>query len=245
MTQKNIFSSIGDRTSLGQKVASKIEKAILSKELSLGDKLPSEHELCEQFEVSRTSVREAIRILSTQGIVQVEKGKGAFVKNLSSQSVIDGILKFYQQRLSGEYPLDLTRARKAIEPNIAYYAALNRTEKDLQKLEEHFRLEKENEEDLCLTFKYDMAFHIDLAYASKNKAFILMLKPLIQFKLEVEMKVGDAPDNADLCHQQLLDAIIDRDAESAKKSMIEHLNNAEVEHSILISSKKANTKINI
>ena len=90
-----------------------------------------------------------------------------------------------------------------------------------------------------------MAFHIDLAYATKNKVFILMLKPLIQFKLEVEMKVGDAPDNADLCHQQLLDAIIDRDAESAKKSMIEHLNNAEVEHSILISSKKANTKINI
>lgn len=227
MIQKNIFSNIDDRISLSQKVALKIEEAILHKVLSLGDKLPSEHELCEQFGVSRTSVREAITILTTQGIVGVEKGKGkgAFVKNLSSQSVIDGILKFYQHshRLVGEYPLDLTRARQAIEPSIAYYAALNRTEKDLQKLEEHFKLEQENEEDFRIAFNYDMAFHIDLAHASKNKVFILMLEPLIQFKIEVKINERDSPDTSINWHKKILKAVKDQDAESAKNFMIEHL----------------------
>ena len=152
MEQKNIFSNIVDRTSLSHKVASKIEEAILSRELSLGDKLPSEHELCEQFGVSRTSVREAIKILTTKGIIEAEKGKGAFVKNLSSQSVMDGILKFYQQRSDGEYPMDLTHARLAIEPSIAYFAALNRTEEDLQKLKEHFKLMQENKKYSYVAF---------------------------------------------------------------------------------------------
>ncbi len=240
MVRKRIFSSIGDRTSLGQKVALKIEEAILNKEFSQGDKLPSENELCEQFEISRTSVREAINILSTQGIIEVKKGKGAFVKSLSSQSAIGGILKFYQHRMTGEYPIDLTHARQALEPCIAYYAALNRTENDLQRLEKHYKELLVNKNDNKISFENDMAFHIDLAYASKNKVFILMLKPLIQFKLEVELKEGDAPGMAIQWHRKIFDAIKDRDAESAKKIMTEHLKIAEEEHSELISSKKIN-----
>ncbi len=104
----------------------RIEEAILNKVITAGDKLPSERELCEQFGVSRTSIREAIRILTTQGIVEVEKGKGIFVKNISSKSVADGILKFYKHRLDGEYALDLVHTRQALEPSIAYFAALNR-----------------------------------------------------------------------------------------------------------------------
>ncbi len=238
MVQKNIFPSIGDRTPLSQKVAITIEKAILNKEFSLGDKLPSEHELCEQFGVSRTSVREAIRILATQGIIGVEKGKGAFVKNISSQSVIDGILKFYQHRLAGEYPLDLTRARQAIEPCIAYHAALNRTEKDLQKMEEHFKLEQETEEDFYLTFTYDMAIHIDLAHASKNKVFILMLEPLIQFKIEVWINDRVGVDTSLFWHEKILKAVKDQDAKSAQKFMTEHLEEVEEEHLKTISNTK-------
>ena len=237
MALKSIFSSIGDRSSLGQKVAVKIDEAILNKELSIGDKLPSEHELCEQFKVSRTTVREAIKILTTQGIVEVEKGKGAFVRSISSQSVIDGILKFYQHRMAGEYPIDLTHARQAIEPCIAYYAALNRTENDLQKLGEHYKQQLVNKNDNWISFKYDMAFHIDLAYASKNKVFILMLIPLIQFKFEIELKAGDDPDIALSWHKKILEAVKDRDAKSANKFMIDHLQIAEKEHSKSILSK--------
>lgn len=238
MVQESIFSSIGDRTPISQKVATKIEGAILSKELSLGDKLPSEHELCKQFEVSRTSVREAIKILTTQGIIGVEKGKGAFVKNLTSESVVEGILKFYQHGLAGEYPIDLSHARQAIEPSIAYYAALNRTEDDLQKLEGHYKQLIANKHNYELAFKNDMDFHIDLACASKNKVFILMLKPLIKFKFEVEIKFGDAPDIAVSWHKKIFDAVKNQNAESAKNLMTKHLSIAEVEHSKLIAKDK-------
>ena len=242
MVQKSIFSSIGDRTPLSQKVAVKIEEAILNKELFPGDKLPSEHELCEQFGVSRTSVREAIRILTTQGIVEVEKGRGIFVKNLSSKSVTDGILKFYKHRLDGGYAIDLMHTRQAIEPSIVHYAALNRTKDDLLILEKDLKQIEANRTNSELNVLFDMAFHVDLAQASKNKIFILMLKPLLQLisplKFDVISKIDEAPDVATLWHEKIFQAVKDQDAESAKNAMIEHLRIAEEHLNIILSNEK-------
>ena len=242
MVQRSIFSSISDRTSLSQKVAIKIDEAILNKELSLGDKLPSEHELCEQFGVSRTSVREAIRILTTQGIVEVEKGRGIFVKNLSSKSVTDGILKFYQHRLDGGYAIDLMHTRQAIEPSIVYYAALNRTNDDLLILEKDLKQIEANSTNSEMNVIYDMAFHVNLAQASKNKIFVLMLKPLLQLipplKFDVISKIDEAPDVATLWHKKIFQAVKDQDAESAKNAMIEHLRIAEEHLNVILSNEK-------
>ncbi|VAX28695.1 Transcriptional regulator, GntR family [hydrothermal vent metagenome] len=227
----NMFSSIGDRTPLSQKVAIKIEEAILSKELSPGDKLPSEHELCEQFGVSRTSVREAVRILTTQGIVEVKKGRGIFVKNLSSQNVTDGILKFYQHRLGGEYAADLIHTRQALEPSIAYFAAKNRTEEDLELIEKNLRLIEKNHDNPEESAKYDIEFHDSLARASKNMLFVLMMRPLhklippIKSKIHAELK--GSTDVALLWHAKIYQAIKNKDAERARDAMIEHLRIAE------------------
>ncbi len=231
MTSVNIFSSIGDRTPLSQKVAIKIEEAILRKELSPGDKLPSEHELCEQFGVSRTSVREAVRILTTQGIVEVEKGRGIFVKNLSSQSVTDGILKFYQHRLGGEYALDLVHTRQALEPSIAYFAAIRRTEEDLEIIEKNLKLIEENHDNPKESARYDIEFHDSLAKASKNMLFVLMMRPLHNLippvKSRIHEKLKGSTDVALLWHDKIYQAIKEKDANGAQNAMIEHLKIAE------------------
>lgn len=231
MVKTNIFSSIGDRTPLSQRVAIKIEEAILSKELSPGDKLPSEHELCEQFGVSRTSVREAVRILNTQGIIEVEKGRGIYVKNLSSQNVTDGILKFYQHRLGGEYAADLIHTRQALEPSIAFFAAKNRTEEDLELIEKNLKLIEKYHDDPKESAKYDIEFHDSLAKASKNMLFVLMMRPLHKLippiKSKIHEKLKGSTDVALLWHDKIYQAIKEQNAEKAKKAMIEHLRIAE------------------
>ena len=75
-----IFNSVGNKELLSQKVAAEIENAIISKKIPPGDRLPSELELCSQFGVSRTAVREALRTLSAKGMISIEKGRGIFVK---------------------------------------------------------------------------------------------------------------------------------------------------------------------
>ena len=231
MAVKGIFTNIGDRIPLSQKVASKIEEAILSKELSVGDKLPSEHELCNQFGVSRTSIREAVKILNTQGMVEVEKGRGIFVKNLSSQSVTDGILKFYQHRLDGEYALDLVHTRQALEPSIAYYAAQNRTTEDLETIEKYINLLNKHRNKADLSARYDLEFHKSLAVASQNKMFLLMMKPLQglipKVKERIHAVLKDSTDVAMIWHDKIFEAVKSGDAEEAKNCMIEHLKIAE------------------
>ena len=243
MAENGMFSSIGERVPLSQKVADKIEEAILSKELNVGDKLPSEHELCEQFGVSRTSVREAIKILITQGIVEVEKGRGIFVKNLSSKNVADGILKFYKHRLDGEYALDLIHTRQALEPSIAYYAALNRTEDDLRVIKENIDFLNKYHDNPNKSAKYDLEFHDSLAVASKNMLFLLMMRPLQQLippiKSKIHALLKDSTDVALIWHDKIYEAVRDRDADAAKAGMVEHLKIAEDQIGLIFTNESS------
>ncbi len=241
MPAKGLFKNIGDRVPLSQKVATKIEEAILSKELSVGDKLPSEHEMCDQFGVSRTSVREAIRILVTHGIVEVEKGRGIFVKNLSSKNVADGILKFYKHRLDGEYALDLIHTRQALEPDIAYYAALNRTDEDLRIIKENIDFLNKYHNNPNKSAKYDLGFHDSLTVASKNMLFLLVMRPLQQLippiKARIHSVLKNSTDVALVWHDRIYEAVRDQDADSARSSMVEHLRIAEEQIQLIFTNE--------
>lgn len=241
MSEKELFTSVADKEPLSKKIAAQIENAILNKEIAVGEKLPSENELCNQFNVSRTSIREAIKILITQGIVEVQKGKGIFVKNPSSENVTEWILKFYKYRLNGAYARDLIHARQAIEPDIAYYAALNRTDKDLATLERDLELFDNSKNDSVLNTKYDMAFHVDLAKASKNNLFIFMVKPLHQLipplKFDVISTINNAYEVTQEWHEKIMDAVRQKDAVGAKKAMKKHLEFAEEHINIILNRK--------
>ncbi len=101
-----MFNSIEARVPIKQLIASEIEDAILTKKYLPGAKLPSENELCAQFNVSRTSVREALQVLSAHGLITVEKGKGIFVNRITSESVINPFEKYLKQRLARQTRLD-------------------------------------------------------------------------------------------------------------------------------------------
>ena len=238
-----MFNPLAERVSIKEIIAAQIEEAILNKKYQTGSKLPSENELCKMFGVSRTSVREAIQILNVQGLVSIEKGRGIFVKNLSSESVTNSLIKFLEHRFKGDYSFDLIHARQIIEPGVAYLAALNRTEEDLKEMETDIENIKNNEGDPIKHGEYDMSFHMHLAYASKNKLIPLLLQPIHRLmpslKSSIMTNVEDAKEAAIIWHTKIFIDVQNRDPEAAKNSMIAHLQIAEkhIEQAISASAK--------
>ena len=91
----NLFSPIKDSQTLSQKIERKIEQAIRDKTLPTGSKLPTEHELCKMFAVSRTALREALRRLSARGLVDIKKGSGMYVSDYNIKDAISSLLLYY------------------------------------------------------------------------------------------------------------------------------------------------------
>lgn len=226
-----LFSVIGNRESLSTIVASRIEEVIKSKQLSSGNKLPSEKELCEKFNVSRTVIREALRLLHAKGLVSIKKGKGIFVENISTKNVTD-FLSLYLGINSNKNFIDLINARIMFEPSIAEEASRNRNDEDVLKLRSNFKKMKSNN-DLLVHAQLDVEFHLLVAQATHNNLIPLIIDPIHKLMPEIKslvMKnVPNARKSALKMHKQIIDAIEEKNPPLAFQSMKSHLSVA-LEH---------------
>src|ERR1700758_2460571 len=116
-------------------LAGELRERILTGELAEGDSLPAERELVKQAQMSRATVREALRILEVQNLVRVKTGRtgGAFVQRPTTKSMANSVTMLIRGRRIKL--VDLMETREALEPFCAQLAARNRTEDDLSKLE--------------------------------------------------------------------------------------------------------------
>lgn len=244
----NPFVPVPSRGSLSKAVESQIESAIRAKTYIPGAKLPSELELCQQFQVSRTAVREALRMLSARGLVSVEKGRGIFVRNVSAETVTDPISLYLQLQYERDASLDVIHARQIIEPPIAASAALYHTKEDAERLVKDYDDLVKNQGDYAELSHLDMRFHLDIAKASENMLIPLLLEPIHrlmpQIKSSVYENVKDAKESAVKWHKRILDAILRRDAEGARVAMIKHLEIAEqhVEQTLRRTERSSSSK---
>ena len=227
METQIIFSPLETREPLSKLISNQIEKAIFEKKYPPGSKLPSENEMCEQFGVSRTSVREALGALEAQGIIEIIKGKGMFVSYLSPETVTNPLQKYLKFKTDRNYVMDLVHARQIIEPAIAYHAAINHTDLDIAKLDSDIRALKESDGNFAMLASIDTMFHLNLAKASKNRVIPLLLSPIHdlipEVKSSVYASVTDAKASAVIWHEKIFDAVVERNAEKAKNAMEEHL----------------------
>jgi GntR family transcriptional regulator, transcriptional repressor for pyruvate dehydrogenase complex len=232
-----IFSPIQTRETLSEIVASQIEDAIRQKKFVAGDKLPSEVELCNQFSVSRTAVREALRTLSAKGLVEIIKGKGMFIRESNSDVLTDHMHLYLQLNIERDFVLDLVHARQIIEPEMAMMAALHHTEEDEKKLNADIAEFSMCEGPITKLASLDMQFHLDVARASQNAIMPLLLAPIHKLIPEIKSSVyatnNDARESALIWHRKVLDAILRRDPESARSAMVQHLKIAE-EHALVM-----------
>ena len=221
------FTPIGKAGLLSDSVESAIEEAIRSGELATGEKLPSEMALCEQFGVSRTVMREALRMLSARGMLRIEKGRGIFVSRVSADSVANPMELYLHMHSGPDHAIHVIGARQIIEPPIAAEAAMHHTEADAAKLRANVAELRTAAADSQLMSSLDMSFHLLISEASHNPMLPLFVRPIQMLmpaiKAEIYGVVDDAHSAAVHWHSLILNAILDRDPEAAREAMEGHL----------------------
>jgi len=164
-----------NRKSKQQTICASIEEAILNRIHHPGDKLPSEKELMEHYGVGRGTVREALKAMEQQGLVELRRGAngGAFVKELDPEyaSRIMSVLIRHQQ-VPEEY---ICEFREMIEVKMAAFAAERATEDDIAMLKEklksgraHAEAGEKNFEDF---YQWELSMHLAIAEISRNPLF--------------------------------------------------------------------------
>jgi GntR family transcriptional repressor for pyruvate dehydrogenase complex len=237
-----MFKNVGNRRLLSHSIEEQIEQAIRDRKLIPGQKLPTELELCHSFGVSRTVMREALRVLNSRGLIRIQKGKGMFVNAVTASSVTDPMNLYLSLNFDESYVLDVIHARQAIEPPIAAMAAEHRTAEHLVSFRENMlRLEKLTGESPDLA-SIDMEFHMLVAKSSGNLLMPLVVEPIHQLmpkiKLNIYEVVSDAKQSALEYHSKIVNAIEEGCAEAAHHAMRDHLRVAEHHARLMLDARK-------
>lgn len=122
------------KRTLGQKTEDRLMKYILDKPVKIGERIPTEGELTELFEVGRSTVRGAVKGLVTRGVLEVRRGDGTYV--ISTIYMENDVLEFGNVEDRYRLALDLFDVRLMIEPEIVTWACRKATEEQIQKLKQ-------------------------------------------------------------------------------------------------------------
>ena len=211
---------------LSQSIADTILSMItIEKRFTAGDKLPNENELSEELNVSRTTLREAIRILVAYNILEIQRGKGTFVTQTAFEQAPD-LGQLSDIKVNAK---DLYEMRLIFEPEAAYLAAIRGTDAEIKRiLEFGERIEREIKTGQDRTDN-EHSFHKAIAQATHNE-FMNQLMPILYQAIEkgvtlsarsqkaVSDTVGD--------HRMIMDFLEQRNAEGAKNAMRIHIMHA-------------------
>jgi len=216
---------------LYEQIVDQIEQAILKGELKPGDQLPAERELAEQFGVSRTAVREAVKALREKGLVEAFSGRGTFVTNGTSQAMRQSLDLI--TRIGGpDGSAQLAEVRAILEPEIAALAAGRIEEQLLVALREAVAVMDSSLEDPDTYIEADLDFHLALAEGAANPVILSLIDSIVGLLREQRLRifsVEGGPERGQYHHKQILEAIEQRNAEKARAAMREHLRQIRVD----------------
>jgi len=216
------------RTKVYEEVAERIRRLIVDGRLRPGDKLPPERELAERFAVSRTSVRDAIRVLELTGLLEPRQGEGTVVRELTPDSLAQPLasILIHNRLLLTE----LLEVRKMIEPPLAARAATLASAEEVARLEEIFARQQARAARGEATIGEDSEFHYTIATAARNRVALKVvdvLMDLLQESRERSLQVPGRLQKSLQGHRRILDAITRRDARAAEAAMQRHLGEIE------------------
>lgn len=213
---------------LSESVISAIKEMIIADGFKPGDKFYSEHQLTKKFGVSRSSIREAMRILEVEGRVSVKQGKGIFIADYEKgklQAFADWLIH-NEQSIKDNFEV-----RLFIEPKAAGRAAENADQDDVRKLEQvcrqfaQFAQEKNTEE----VIQCDRRFHRFLAGATKNTTLHVLMKSMTTSLPNGWISSLYTPGRIEKTiseHGAIVEAIRNHDTSAAEEAMTRHLVNA-------------------
>jgi GntR family transcriptional repressor for pyruvate dehydrogenase complex len=218
------------RLSLSDGIVAQITDLISRGMLKPGERMPSEKQLCQQFAVGRTSVREALRSLSVMGILESHAGDGTFVSEDNSRYLAKALQ--WSLLLDRKVVDDLIETRLTLESETCLLAAQRARPEDLQEMSAAIEgMERSaNQPDRYLDF--DLRFHVAVARASQNSILfqlLSMIRGYLQTWIKETLSAPPAHDSelrADKSiaeHRKVLSALETGNAEDARQAMREHI----------------------
>lgn len=215
---------------LYEQIVQQIEESILKGALKPGDQLPAERDLAQNFGVSRTAVREAIKALREKGLVEAYSGRGTFITNGTSQAIrqsLDLMIKIGQQDGSDKEGFaHLAELRHILEPGIAALAAVRIEEQLLVTMREAVATMERNLHDPDAYTEADLDFHLAMAEAAGNPLVLSLLDSIVGLLREQRIRIFNidgGPERGQFHHKRILAAIEERNPEKARAAMHDHL----------------------
>ncbi len=220
---ESLFTVKDIRRSATEIVMDTIKSLLVRKKIKAGDKLPSETELAEKLNISRGSVREAMKILNAYGIVTIKRGDGTYISDSTSSKLDPLLFKLITNQDSFK---ELRELREMLEIGIIKLAIKNATENDIESLEATYELTekmiKANKYEDEIIIDAEHQFHTCLGNATHNKLIMTIYNYVMELYIPNLYKEKDderfGPE-ALMSHRPIIDAIINKDSLAGERAI--------------------------
>lgn len=222
---QQLFTPVKNKRTF-EEVSSNIKELILDGTLKVGDRLPPETQLAQQFNVGRQTIREALRLLELSGFITVQRGGGGgtIIKDTILRRISDLFIDAFRMRRVGIEAI--TQARLEVERIILDYALTNATKDDLEKLRANVSQANKLIKAGRLATEANAQFHGLLAKATGNPVFVMVLESIMAVHLDFLTRVPASLETSEKvvkAHEQLLEAIEQGDRAKAQSLLEAHL----------------------
>jgi GntR family transcriptional repressor for pyruvate dehydrogenase complex len=222
--QRDVLLEPVKRSRIYEHIVEQIRALIREGRWAPGDQIPPERELAERFRVSRTSVREALRALEMQGVIDSRQGGGTFVRIADTEALVPPLAAAIMR---GRRELaEVLEVRELIEPGIARRAAAHATEQHIMQLENLLEEQRGCIEQGRAFVDQDTAFHYTLAKAADNHILLRLhnlILDLLRESREGYLHVPDRPRMSLRGHEAILAAVKAHDPEAAYAASLAHI----------------------
>ncbi|GHO78339.1 GntR family transcriptional regulator [Ktedonobacter sp. SOSP1-85] len=216
------------KNALSEDIVNKLLALLKEKKLQPGDRLPSERDLAEQLQVSRPSLREALRALSIMHVVEIRQGSGTYISSLEPQSLVEH-LDFVFALADSTY-LSLFEARKVVEVGICGLAAQRITNEEVTRLERCLEKSLLGLTDAELYFQADVELHEIITEAAASPILSRIMASIHHLSLASRKRTAVLPGIAYQViedHRAIIQALKQRDSKAARQAMYQHLTHIE------------------
>ena len=224
-----------ERKTLVDTVADQLLDRIIAGEIEIGSALPSEADIAEAANVSRLTVREALKSLRAKNVVNVQRGRGTYVNPPRDWTSLEAMVRAAAHGVGeNNVSLQLLEVRRMIETGAAALAALRREPGDLDQLERHLAgmIAAAAAEDVDSFVREDIAFHEVILKASGNILVPAMYEPLGRLLSAGRRETSAVPaiqEHAIGMHREVLTAIAAGDAEASRLAMDAHMDQTQAD----------------
>lgn len=211
---------------LSAAIARKINNMIIQQNMKQGTKLPSETQMAEWYKVSRSTIREAMKILKAQNIVTIRQGDGTYISDNTGMREDPLGLRYVEKETLAE---GIFEARLLIEPQIAMLAAERATPEEIRELGEIVEQMKKTDYMSPARLELDIQFHTLIAKCSKNPVFnqlIPVIYETIEKGIVILLESEESHKRAQHMHEEIYRAFVRRDICRVKSAVSAHIYNS-------------------